>query len=470
MLDEGMLAAGDHVVDPFGGVGLGALDAMRHGLHWHGCELEPRFHELGNQNIGLWNGRYRGWFDLWGTAVLHCGDSRQLAQVIGAADGCVSSPPFQDQHPSHDKADNYQGFMHVGTIKNGAVENYGTTPGQLGSMKAGDYDAAVSSPPFSPPGNQASAGRQFVRKDYDKSKWADSPETDYGGSRGQLGAMLMNDYDAAISSPPYADTIENGDGPGARWDEAGHPGNPDKVSSQASYGATEGQLGGMDGCISSPPYGDAVKTGEGPGAAGNEPQRLRQAAGAEGENAWRNEGKYGTSAGQLAQMDGAVSSPPFESSIPRGREPGEKLIFGNARYGHKDNTTEAYTDYGTTPNNIGNDTGESFWLAARDIVAQVYNVLKPGGVAAWVCGDFVRDKQRVYFGRQWLALCESVGFEPLAWAIAWKTEYNGNQLDIFGGDVEKRTDRVSFFRRLANEKNPDAAILNEDVIFVRKPL
>ena len=66
-------------------------------------------------------------------------------------------------------------------------------------------------------------------------------------------------------------------------------------------------------------------------------------------------------------------------------------------------------------------------------------------------------------------LCESVGFEPVAWAVAWKTEYNGNQLDIFGGDVEKRTDRVSFFRRLANEKNPDAAILNEDVIFVRKP-
>jgi hypothetical protein len=30
-------------------------------------------------------------------------------------------------------------------------------------------------------------------------------------------------------------------------------------------------------------------------------------------------------------------------------------------------------------------------------------------------------------------------------------------------------DRVSFFRWLANEKNPEAAVLNEDVIFVRKP-
>ena len=46
---------------------------------------------------------------------------------------------------------------------------------------------------------------------------------------------------------------------------------------------------------------------------------------------------------------------------------------------------------------------------------------------------------------------------------------NGTQLGMFG-DVDKRKDRVSFFRRLANAKNPDAAVLNEDVIFMRKPI
>jgi hypothetical protein len=65
--------------------------------------------------------------------------------------------------------------------------------------------------------------------------------------------------------------------------------------------------------------------------------------------------------------------------------------------------------------------------------------------------------------------CEAVGFEPHTWAIAWKTEHYGTQRGMFG-DVEKRKDRVSFFRRLANERNPDNAILNEDVIFVRKPV
>ena len=110
-------------------------------------------------------------------------------------------------------------------------------------------------------------------------------------------------------------------------------------------------------------------------------------------------------------------------------------------------------DYGTTPGNVGNDTGDSFWQAARAIVEQVYTVLKPGGCAAWVTGDFVRKGERVEFGRQWLELCEAVGFEPYAWAIAWKTESRGAQLDLAGRMHLNKVDRVSFFRRLANARS-----------------
>ena len=112
---------------------------------------------------------------------------------------------------------------------------------------------------------------------------------------------------------------------------------------------------------------------------------------------------------------------------------------------------------------------DTFWAAARTILEQCFAVLKPGGVAAWVCGDFVRNKQRVPFGAQWLALCEAVGFEPLLWVTAWKTEDHGAQLDIFGEAKPQGKTKVSFFRRLANQKSPETAILNEDVIFVRKP-
>jgi hypothetical protein len=279
----------------------------------------------------------------------------------------------------------------------------------------------VSSPPYANSVNKESNGidaSKFSGRDKDRVFGGGNSNIEtpmrYGSAPGQLGSMKAGDFDAAVSSPPYADTIEGGDGPGARWDAAGHPGAPDKVSSAAAYGRTPGQLGAMDAAVSSPPYVDAVKGGD----SGIDLTKTKR--------------------------DGDISH--------------QKLGMITSSFA-----------YGSTSGNIGNDTGDSFWLAARDIVAQTYAILKPGGVAAWVCGDFVRNGERVYFGRQWLALCEACGFEPYAWAVAWKTESRGVQLDIFGGEVHKRVDRVSFFRRLANERNPDAAILNEDVVIVRKP-
>jgi len=165
------------------------------------------------------------------------------------------------------------------------------------------------------------------------------------------------------------------------------------------------------------------------------------------------------------KFDASVSSPPFmESNVNIGAvgdTPGMRQQIHNSQ--------PRPDSYGQTPGQLGSENSNNFWQAARAIVEQVYAVLKPGGAAAFVTGDFVRRGERVEFGRQWLELCEAVGFEPYAWAVAWKTEYKGTQLDIFGGEVERRVDRVSFFRRLANERNPEAAVLNEDVIIVRKP-
>ena len=51
---EGWLYPGATVIDPFGGIAGTALDAMWNGCHWVGCELEPRFVGLAQQNIDLW--------------------------------------------------------------------------------------------------------------------------------------------------------------------------------------------------------------------------------------------------------------------------------------------------------------------------------------------------------------------------------------------------------------------------------
>jgi hypothetical protein len=413
MLDTGMIEEGDTIGDPFGGQAGGALDALLNGLHWRGVELEPRFVTLGNQNIELWNGRYAPHMRRWGTAVLVAGDSRQFADVVGGVAGCVSSPPYAelgkgvkggavDNNAWSDGRERKMGRSHH-------ADGYGSTPGQLGSMPPGDLDAVVSSPPHSESKIEGTTGGK-MGDGKSGSHWTQHVKTHtarYGGGEGNLGHMKEGDLDAAISSPPYADTIERGDGPGARWDADGHPGNPDKVSSDASYGRSPGQVGRLDGCVTSPPF--------------------------------------------MEQQSGGG------------------LALPGARHddGHKFGDNHGYQQQAQSQGNLANESSDTFWQASKTIVEQVHLALKPGGYVAWVTGDFVRKGKRVEFGRQWLALCESCGFEAVTWAIAWKTEHHGTQRGIFE-DVEKRTDRVSFFRRLANEKNPDAAILNEDVIFMRK--
>jgi len=183
-------------------------------------------------------------------------------------------------------------------------------------------------------------------------------------------------------------------------------------------------------------------------------------------------GDYGSTPGQLGAMPAGavVTSPPFQESIGNDKRVGNAATYT----GHRVDT------YAPSAGNLGNlpagvvtpsdDQPSTFWEAAATIVAQCYAILRPGGYAAFVTGDFVRNKQRVPFGEQWLALCESVGFEPVLWATAHKEEYQGTQTSMFGDDVELTKTKVSFFRRLANRNNPDAAITNEDVLFVRKPL
>jgi hypothetical protein len=236
--------------------------------------------------------------------------------------------------------------------------------------------------------------------------------------------MPSGDYGAAVSSPPYADAVNGtGEGPGARYDTVHH--NADtaqRLSSDNGYGATDGQLGRMAG---------------------------------EGWSA-------------------AVSSPPFESVTPHQDKEFVKIDSRPGRAGtqwHKKIVGEIHTgaSYGSDPANIGNDTGDTFWTAARAIVEQTYLVLRPGGYAVWVCKDFVRKGQRVPFSDQWQQLCVAVGFEPVERIAAMLVADHGDQLDIFGGATARLKERKSFFRRLA-EKKGSPRIDHEDVIILRKPL
>jgi hypothetical protein len=145
---EGWLCSGDTVLDPFAGVALGALDALRLGLCWLGVELEPKFVALGRQNIGMWDNRYGSLLQRWGRAALVQGDSRRLVEVLSEApeiNCAISSPPYVDSRVESDLQRQAQAI----TVRIQDVQpGYGNSSGQLAAMPEGNVQAVISSPPY----------------------------------------------------------------------------------------------------------------------------------------------------------------------------------------------------------------------------------------------------------------------------------------------------------------------------------
>ena len=451
MLEEGWVQAGDTILDPFGGVALGAWPALRLGLDWVGVELEQKFVDLGNQNIALWCERYGQRLPRWGRAALLQGDSRRLGEVIGEVFGpvaqghgpgaMVSSPPYAKSATKGSRENRAINLEQAGInskkwlgrrrCTQGRSEGYGTHPAQLGNMPEGEFDACVTSPPFG-------EGETRDRSPVQGGEIADAITRAYtqdrqGTTEGNLAHLRAEagDLAACVSSPPYAGSATEKNSAGIDWEK--------------QYETYKSQGGGMS-------YEAFVA------------QQLRHMEG------------YGSSDGQLAAMpegrfEGAVSSPPYEASVvgsteyeqrmkrlcaqpieslaPRWRREVRKYLRTKARTSHCQLTDGGY---GNATGQLGERQGDTFWSAARDIVQQVYQVLTPGAPAVWVVKSFVRNKKRVNFPKQWMELCEACGFEAVHWHCAHLVEDRGSQFDLFGELHENKVERKSFFRRLAERK------------------
>lgn len=363
MRAEKWVAEGDRVIDPFGGVGLGSLDAMRIGLDWLGMELEVKFVELGQHNIANWDSKYHN-MPKWGHARLVQGDSRKLLHVLNSARAADSSPPYAEMDLLYKKngiktegKDRYERPYMDGQDN----ENYGSADGQLGEMKGNGFDAAISSPPF-----------------------VDS--LDRGGVDAEARKPLAREK--GISNAAHISPIDM-----------------EKIGERnQEYGSTPGQLGGMEAgdfmaAMISPPYESGV-VGRGRDSSLEE-ERMK----AKGYQA----------KGSAGRTNGVLMGEP----------------------------------YGNSDGQLGQESGDDFWQAARQIVEQVYLALAPGGHACWVVKDYVKSKERVPFSDQWRQLCEAVGFVTLHEHRALLVHAKSYMLD--GG--EKIHESKSFFRRLAEKKN-----------------
>lgn len=247
------------VIDPFDGVALGALDAMFHGLHHIGCELEEKFVQLGQQNIDLWNRRYGGGkLRRWGTAVILQGDSRRLVEVLeGArAEGVISSPPFSPDQPCASQTQGLKDY-HAFTRGDGTKRDHVMrSEGNLGNMPAGEPPQCIlSSPPYA---TKTVHGKHGLKLDRFKEPGRVGKTShaigahemdDYGHTDGQLAAMREGEPPAGIvSSPPYHTGSLGQRGPA--WFEREASGKYPPLSASlhhnGSYGKAEGQLDGME--------------------------------------------------------------------------------------------------------------------------------------------------------------------------------------------------------------------------------
>lgn len=274
---------------------------------------------------------------------------------------------------------------------------------------------------------------------------------------------LVESADIIIGSPPFGSSLESKD---REFREKSTPGRTNKCS---DYGKSAGQLGAMkpgkvDMVISSPPYAETMSS-EKSGIdwskikrENGSPRDMSKEPGHKTRIGAGSEMRYGTSEGNLGNLkagdvDVILSSPPFQKSM---------VESGDPNYAHKFHGSQK--DYGKSAGQLGQEQGPTFWQAAKEILQQCHKILRPGGHAIWVCKDFVRKGKRVPFSDDWLRLCESVGFKLVCRhrAMLVKEEVKD---DLFGGQITKKTERKSFFRRLAEAKG-SPKIDWEDVICV----
>ena len=180
---QGWVARGSTILDPFGGVGCGGIVAAYKGLFWQGCELEPHFVEIANRNFELHRSRWQVGVDPM--PVILQGDSRKLRDVLGAADCVVSSPPYAEALSAANHGIRDERRARNASDIQGA--HYGSSPGQLAGMKAGDVAAVVSSPPYEATISNQSADVKNERRFSARFSKADLSGRNYGTALGQLG-------------------------------------------------------------------------------------------------------------------------------------------------------------------------------------------------------------------------------------------------------------------------------------------
>jgi len=490
-IEQGWFKPGDVIGDPFGGIGGGGIFAAYSRLQHVAVELEQKFVDLTKQNYEL----HRPAWEAHGypVPVILQGDSRRFSEIVGKCAAILTSPPYEDQvirkRDAGTHKPNKQGSMRNG---NHSCDAYGQTPGQIGTLKAGDLKAIVTSPPFTQ--DQPCASQTKVRNQgYEVLK---SPKKRYvPADPGNIGNLKMDSIvkKGLQNYNPCGKKIEtqknhkeggkcqqigvkNSEGKDGSLKDRIHLKEmglsvlgADQQSGCTSIISNYQKKRGESGTIDQKTCKHCVKNVIPPSTQKKEKQENISAniavklSGLEAEMLL---------SADLKNVPGDISEKPQKHTAIENQEIDFVKNVGKLCKEEKGVNGIAQINVGTSPiieqpeNSITKKEQMTYWSEMAKIYKECWIALRPGGYLIVVLKSYIKNKRKVPLPMQTLKLLIHLGFEPIERIKAMLIKETVNQ-GLFGEDIISKKERKSFFRRLAEQKG-SPRIDFEEILVVRK--
>jgi len=400
----------------------------------------------------------------------------------GDVDAIITSPPYSEGI-GHDSGNNASEQFKERLDMQRKYTRQMASKGNIATLKHGDIDAIITSPPYANQMNAKSKGgtisphmQGLISKlsGIPVKEFANDPERfmeawkiarsriphKYSDNPNNIGDLPVGDIDAIITSPPYGERrnyqdIERSKANIDKYFKEKNI-NPDLYAEDPANINRLEHKEDIDAIITSPPYADAKKGGEANKEAMAE--RWDKAFKKQGET-WNSWGKTWKTPGRIraleslgsgysaskenignlpiGDVDAIITSPPYESSMEGGsRHTGG--IVEREKDPHSDTRLKMGLGikYSDNEDNIGNLKKETYLEAMARVYREVYAVLKPGGRMILILKDFVRNKKIVLLHEHTIKLCELAGFRlekhlksklPIQsfWRVLYKRKHTG---------------------------------------------
>jgi DNA modification methylase len=317
---------------------------------------------------------------------------------LGNVDAIITSPPYGESMTKKRKG--YTIFPQLAKTREMPQD---TKDENIANLPHGDIDAIITSPPYE--GSILSGGDPARRKER-LLKAGHNPEDFLGGKARNAVLKHYDEVDAIITSPPYAESLSvTSGGRKGRWDKDG---TTKKKKLPTTYSDNSNNIGNMplgnvDAIITSPPYAESMQERGGTQHKFEKEKKI----GVHYSHDKTNIGNL-----PLGKIDVAITSPPYEGSMEGGsRHTGG--IIERTKDSNSDTTVKGGlgVKYSENSNNIGNMKKETYLEAMLKVYSECYKVLKDGGLMIVVVKAFYRNKKVVDLPYQTLLLLQKAGFQ-----------------------------------------------------------